>query len=364
MHQVAADNVPGVSVDELQSVVLRFGLDDPSAPATVDEASWVGLLAWAQAHNLIGQLWHAAPAVTRLTPDQQTDLDEAYEEVALPALAIEASALEMHRLLATAGIEWRALKGFATSRLLYDDVAQRSSRDIDILVHPDDLDRTLDVLAPVTDAPAEVQAGPVRSAMLKERQITDMRGVAIDIHQAIEGCLVNSRLPIEPLFADPQTIVVRGVELCACSSAAMFVHSVLHSTSGGAQLSTLPDLGRLARLAHPDDAVIAALLAGSGPRDLFVWSLDRAARRVPLPDEWRGFISSHRPSRPYGWLLESIHGSEARLGLVNVLSGERRIRRSAEVVWPIDEYLHFKNRTRIGNIGWLARRAGQIVRGR
>ena len=364
MRRAVADSLPGVSVDELQSVVLRFGLDDPPAPVTIDEASWVGLLAWAQAHNLIGQLWHAAPTITRLTADQQSDLDEAYEEVALPALAIEASALETHRLLFAAGIEWRALKGFATSHLLYDDVAQRSSRDIDILVHPDDLERTLEVLAPVTAAAAEVQAGPVRSAMLKERQITDTRGVAIDIHQAIEGCLVNSRLPIEPLFTDPQTIVVRNVELRACSPAAMFVHSVLHSTSGGAQLSTLPDLGRLARLAHPDDSVITALLADSGPRDLFVWSLERAADRVPLPDEWHGFIARHRPSRPYRWLLESIHDSEARLGLANVLSGEQRLRRSAEVVWPIDEYLRFKNRTRIGNLGWLARRAGQVVRGR
>ena len=353
-----------MSVDELQSVVLRFGLVDPPAPATIDGASWVGLLAWAQSHNLIGQLWHAAPTVARLTPDQQSDLDEAYEAVALPALAIEASALETHRLLAAAGIEWRALKGFATSRLLYDDVAQRSSRDIDILVHPDDLGRTLDALAPVTAAPAEVQAGPVRSAMLKERQITDTRGVAIDIHQAIEGCLVNSRLPIEPLFADPQTLVVRDIELRACSPAAMFVHSVLHSTSGGAQLSTLPDLGRLARMTHPDDAVITALVAESGARDLFVWSLDRAAQRVPLPEEWHGFVAGHRPSRRYGWLLESIYDSEARLGLVNVLSGERRIRRSTEVVWPNDDYLRSKNRTRIGNLGWLARRAGQIVRGR
>ena len=361
---MGADNLPGVPADELQSAVLRFGLDDPPTPTVVTEPAWAEVLSWAEAHNLVGQLWQAAPSVTILSATQQAELDDAYEESALPALAIEASALETHRLLADAGIAWRALKGFATSRLLYADPAQRSSRDIDILVRPEDLARTLDALAPITAAPAEVQAGPVRSAMLKERQITDTRGVAIDIHQAIEGCLVNSRLPTEPLFAEPQKFAVRDVEIKACSPAAMFVHSVLHSTSGGAQLSTMPDVGRLARIVVPTDPIAVSLLAGRSQRDLFVWSLDRAAELIPIPDVWLTFVAEHQPSKSRQWLFDSIHDSEARLGLVNVTIGEHRLRRSAEVVWPVDEYLAFKNRTRLGNLGWLVRRGGQIVTGR
>jgi Uncharacterised nucleotidyltransferase len=357
-------SLPGVPADDLQSAVLRFGLVDPPAATVVDDDTWTALLGWARAHNLVGQLWHAAPEIAKLTALQQATLDRAYEEAALPALAIEASTLEAHRLLADAGIEWRALKGFATSHLLYRNTAQRSSRDIDILVHPDDLSPTLDALAPITAAPAEVQAGPVRAAVLKERQITDTRGISIDVHQAIEGCLVNSRLPIEPLFAEPQTIVVGGVELKACSAAAMFIHSVLHSTSGGAQLSTLPDLGRLARLAHPHDSVAVALLVGRDQRDLFIWSLERAARRIPIPDEWRDYAAAHQPSPTRRWLFDSIHDSKARLGLVNVLSGDQRLRRAAEAVWPADEYLRFMNRTRLGNFGFLVRRAGHIVSGR
>jgi hypothetical protein len=353
-----------VPADEMKSAVLRFGLEHPPGPSTVDDASWADLLAWAGSHNLVGQLWRAAPDVAVLSIEQRAALQAAYEDSALPALAIEASVVHMHRLLTAAGIEWRALKGFVTSRLLYDDPAQRSSRDVDILVRPDDLDRTLDALAPITAAPAEVQAGPVRSAMLKERQITDTRGVAIDIHQAIEGCLVNSRLPVAPLFADPQTVTVRGVDLQACSAAAMFVHSVLHSTSRGAQLSTLPDLGRLALLVDPSHPIVGSLIAGRGQRDLFVWSLERAAELIPLPDAWQAFIAGHQPTTSRRWLFESIHGSEARLGLFNVVIGQQRLRRSAEVVWPVDEYLRFKNRTRLGNIGWLLRRAGQVVRGR
>jgi hypothetical protein len=330
----------------------------------VDDRIWTELLAWALAHNLVGQLWHAASDIAALTPQQRTALDDAYERAALPALAIEASTLAAHRLLTDAGIEWRALKGFATSHLLYADTAQRSSRDIDILVRPDDLPRALDALAPITAAPAEVQAGPVRAEVLKERQITDTRGISIDVHQAIEGCLVSSRLPIEPLFAEPQTITVDGVELKTCSASAMFVHSVLHSTSGGAQLSTLPDLGRLARLAQPDDAVLIALLGGNNQRDLFVWSLELAAQRVPIPDRWHDYTTANRPPRMRRWLFDSIYDSKARLGLVNVLSGDRRLRRAAEAVWPVDEYLRFMNRTRLGNFGFLIRRAGHIVSGR
>jgi hypothetical protein len=129
-------------------------------------------------------------------------------------------------------------------------------------------------------------------------------------------------------------------------------------------MSTLPDLGRLARLADPEDVLIKALLAGSNQRDLFVWSLERAARQIPIPDAWLGFVASNSPSRSRRLLLDSVHDREARLGLVNVLIGERRFRRSAEVIWPVDEYLQFNDLSRLGNLGWIIRRAGQIVRGR
>ena len=350
--------------DPLQRAVLRFGLEDPPQPAAIDSHSWADLLAWAMSHNLVGQLWIAAPHIATLTATQCEDLEAVFEEGAMPALAIEASALEVRRLLGDAGIDWRVLKGLATAHLLYPDAAQRSSRDLDILVRPVDLQRSLDALAPVIAEPAEPQAGPTRAAMLKERQVTDTRGVSIDIHQAIEGFLVDSRLPTEPLFAEPQSIRIRGVEMKVCSDAAMFVHSVLHSTSGGAQLSTLPDLGRLARRCHPDDAVAVALLADRSERDLFVWSLECAADVVPIPDEWQEFIAANQPSSSRRRLLDSIHGSRARLGLVNVMVGEHRIRRAAETVWPDDEYLQFMHVTRMGNFGWLLRRAGQFLRGK
>lgn len=355
--------MPCVQADELKSAVLRFGLEEPPPAQPIDDDPWGDVVRWAMDHNLVGQLWCAAPTVVTLSPGQRAVLAAAYEEVTLPALAIEASTLEVHRLLTGAGIGWRVLKGWATSRLLYDDPAQRSSRDIDILVRPVDLDAALDALAPITAAPAEVQAGPVRAHMLKERQITDTRGVAVDVHQAIEGCLVTSRLPIEPLFAEPQAIAVRDVNILACSNAAMFVHSVLHATSGGAQLSTLPDLARLARLVAPDDPIVVALLAGRSQRDLFVWSLDVVGRHVPIPHTWRHYVTLHRPSPARMRFYDAIHDSEARLGLVNVLIGEQRLRRAGEILWPVDEYLRFKGRTRLGNLGWLARRAGQLVRG-
>jgi Uncharacterised nucleotidyltransferase len=349
--------------DVLKSVVLRFGLDEPASPTPVDAHDWRELLGWARAHNLIGQLSAAAPTSFELSTEQSDSLDSACEEAAMPALAIEASAVEVRQLLDVAGIEWRVLKGLATSRLLYTDPAQRSSRDIDILVRPPDLEPALDALASITGEQAEPQAGPVRAAMLKERQITDTRGVAIDVHQAIEGSLVTSRLPVAPLFAEPQSVIVGGVPLQGMNIPAMFVHSVLHSTSGGAQLSTLPDLGRLARMVDPDESIVGDLLAGRQQRDLFAWSLQLAATQIPIPLAWREYAERHQPHRARRRLFDSIHHSEARLGLVNVMIGEQRVRRAAEVVWPSEEYLQLKQRTRVGNLGWLVCRAGQIVRG-
>jgi hypothetical protein len=92
--------------------------------------------------------------------------------------------------------------------------------------------------------------------------------------------------------------------------------------------------------------------------------LECAADVVPIPDEWQEFIAANQPSSSRRRLLDSIHGSRARLGLVNVMVGEHRIRRAAETVWPDDEYLQFMHVTRMGNFGWLLRRAGQFLRGK
>lgn len=356
-------SVVTVSADPLRAAVLSFGVDElgTTADTPIDVEAFERLLEWAVNENLVGLLWHAAPKLFVLSEGARSQLDAAYSDTALSVLSIEASARDVSTVFVDAGIDFRVLKGLATSHLLYPHPSWRAFRDVDVVVRPDDLDRAIHALAPITEEGSEVQAGPVRSALMKERQITDVRGVAIDVHRAVQGSLVTTSLPVDDVFAEPQSFCVGDTTFLAPPPAVMFVHAVLHSSSGGAQQSTLPDVARLARLVDPGSPRLHSLLSDPWTRDLFTWSLDRAREVMPLSAAWHDYCDTAGPSGRRQRMLDLAHRDDARLGLTNVLIGPRRIRRALEVVWPTNEYLAYHEITRTENMRRVLHRGWQVI---
>lgn len=363
MAERVVTSAAAVSADRVRADVLAFGLpgSSPRAHGRLDEATFAELMDWARRENVVGLLWHASHQLFDLDTAHAAQLHSEYADLDIETLSIEATALDVKAALDAAGIQFRVLKGLATANLLYPRPSWRAFRDLDVVVRPHQLDQAIEALVPITAEGAEVQAGPTRTAMMKERQITDVRGVAIDVHRSVQGSLVTTSLPVEAVFDAPRQFQLEAATFQAPSAVVMFVHAVLHSSSGGAQQSTLPDVARLALLADADDAVIADLLAESWVRDLFTWSLSRAATLVPIPERWTTFCDEHRPSDRHRRMLDLIHRDEARLGLANVLIGGQRLRRSFEVLWPSTEYLDYHDITRTDNWRWILHRGWQAI---
>lgn len=354
--------VEGSALFGLQRAVLNAGLANVAVGdhAPVDTHTWELLLAWVLDQRLTGLLWHLCQSSDQFSSPQSLAAERAWQNAAAATLVVESYIPAVATALERAGIEWRVLKGVATSRLIYEDPGMRSFCDIDILVRPADLAATLTALAPITAIGAPPLHGPVRSAMLQERQITTARGVEIDIHQAVEGSLVTSRLPIDPFFEQPQSVWVNGTMVLAPSPAVCFVHAVMHFSSAGRRLSTVPDIARLARLVKPTDPVIAALLVDAPTRALFVWALNAAVAWVELPTEWQHYAIDNRGSGHGAALIRWVQRTPVRSSMVNTFLGKRRLSRARETVWPTTQFLLWSGVGRLEHLRYLLKKSSNL----
>lgn len=329
----------------------------PTEVVSLTDGDWHTLLGWAVDQRVLGLLRAAAPEFLELTHLQDQQLRAATLAATSSSLHVESSVAAVADALTKASIDWRVLKGTATAHLVYPDSGLRSIGDIDLLVQPADLAAALEALSPLTAVPPVVPHGPARAKALKEYQVTDHRGVELDVHQAIEGSLLVSRLPIDALFAQPQQVRVAGRVLATMSMPALFVHAVLHLTSVGAQLSTAPDIGRLAEQCPPDDPLFDELLAARGVASLFTYGLTKSLSVTQLPGEWQDYLAQESLSATEESLLRWVHKSPTRLALVNLSTGRQRVRRVGETLWPSAGFLAHSQRTRLTHFTRLARKA-------
>lgn len=131
--------------------IFNVGLEDgshqtPQQPPTADE--WLTLLAWVGKQRVLGLLWQLANEVG-FPPAMLDEPAPLWRTASRRTLALEGSIPSVVDALA-APIDWRVLKGVATSRLPYSDYGLRTFGDIDILVRPAGVDRTLEALQPIT----------------------------------------------------------------------------------------------------------------------------------------------------------------------------------------------------------------------
>lgn len=350
---------------EIQRRVLSYGLDDSASvgPRVIDSIGWNALLEWAVSQRVVGLLNAGASTIARLDERQREELTEQFRAAMQTCLLVESAVAAISNLLERAGVDWRLLKGVATSRLLYPDAGWRIFSDVDILVRPEDLDRSLDALLPITAVGAPVLPGRVRTRAWQEWQITDTRGAGIDVHHAVAGSLVTSRLPVDLFFDRPLSVSVGGRRVLTPDLAVSFVHSVMHLTTGGRRLSTVPDLVRLARLIDPDDERVSELLSARTTRALFIWGLNEAANWVDLPEAWNAHRSEHAPGRLQASGIGWVQQSSVRMSLANTFLGKYRLRRLGETLWPSQEFLEFEGVSRLGNYRRLMRKGLQSIDG-
>lgn len=340
--------------------VLNVGLPSGTVPASPpNEDIWPALLGWAHEQRVLGLLWQLSNEVG--LPDSILgELSPLWKAASHSTLAVEGSIPSVADALAAASIDWRVLKGVATSRLLYGDSGLRTFGDIDILVRPADLDRTLLALKPITAEGATPLHGPFRSKAMQERQVTDVRGTELDVHQAVEGSLVTSRLPVDLFFDRPQELVVSRRTVLTPSIEVSFVHAVIHFSSGGRRFSTVPDIARLIKSVDPGHPTVHEMLRSRSSRLLFRWALRTAGEWTDLPDPWIRWLGEGAPNMAEDRVVNWIQAAPNRSSLVNLFLGKDKLRRGLETLWPSEEFLTHMGTSHIGHLRRLVLKSSYL----
>jgi Uncharacterised nucleotidyltransferase len=170
-------------------------------------------------------------------------------------LVLDAAAVEVTANLRDAGVESVLLKGPSVARWVYGMDEFRPYSDLDLLVAPGDLRRSLRVLS-------GLGFEPVHSDAHAELLLRRPDQVTVDLHRLIVGVGMRPEDAWTEFAAETEPLILRGGQVAVLSQAGRVLHVVLHAAQHGAGDSKpLQDLEQaLARL--PEDAwVDAARLA-------------------------------------------------------------------------------------------------------
>ena len=166
--------MPGVALDTEWSLLLTACSVIPG-PEKIDRMRqflhgsirWELLFELASRHGVQPLLYQAIRSVDGIPPVQLRALQKIYETNLHKALLLSRELIRIVTHLSELGIEVMPYKGPALAEVIYGDIAQRQSGDIDLLIHPQDLPRVRDAVRELGYTPHLVLSEKEESAYLK-----------------------------------------------------------------------------------------------------------------------------------------------------------------------------------------------------
>jgi len=190
-------------------------------------------------------------------------LAAGYRASAKRALALAGWLSEAVATFENAGIPVIVLKGPALALTLYPDPALRPSFDLDVLVRPSDLRRTLDVLSGEGYAPAPHLARFSERTLLRldsEVVLHHPRRTSIDLHWEIAPADYPFRIDPDFLWRSHEAVQVAGRSVPVLTRECLLVYLAAHAAKHAwRRLLWLSDVARL--LDAPLDWAAATRLA-------------------------------------------------------------------------------------------------------
>jgi Uncharacterised nucleotidyltransferase len=271
--------VPNVKQPTCQIIrgVAALGLCESEmlVDAPLDDEAWAELISEAGRNGLIGLLSTAIDSGVLPATERQTATSRTFNLAAVAhVLGLEGLLLSVSKLLETAGIDSRVLKGAAHAYLLYDSPAQRPYGDVDLLVRGSDFVATIELLHTegIVRRKAELRPGfDVKFG--KGATLQTPRGQGVDLHRTFLTGPFALTVDADGLFERSQPIDVGGTTLAALGREELFLHACLSTAIADLE----PRL-----LAHRDVALAAMDLALDFDRLLDVAAKWRAVAAMCL----------------------------------------------------------------------------------
>lgn len=219
---------------------LRTAID-PAHPATDDPASVVpgisadDVITMAARHRVVGELATVADALP-LEPVTRERLTRLHRQEAQAALRVAAVTVDVVRILHEAGIPSLVFKGVVLALQSTGDIGRRGAGDIDVLVHPDDVERADRAL---TAAGAQWIPGriprpgsplwPVARSIRPEAPYR-LRGVDVDLHWRFDVAPQVMSIGFHELRARRDTVRIGSAEVPTLGPRDALLLTLTHGT--------------------------------------------------------------------------------------------------------------------------------------
>lgn len=230
--------------------------------AVVAGVDWTRLMALAERHRMI-PLLHRHLRGSDLPEPFAAGLRARNAGEVHRALRLAGELIRLMDALSSAGIEALAYKGPALAMRAYGDLSLRSFVDLDLLVRPDDIPRSLAVLADAGYAPA------LRLSPAQERWFRRVDGdyplvhpgtdTLLELHARVSSLRFGMPIDTDALMRRSQIVAVGGGEVRTLGDddllLVLFVHGAKHRWK---RLEWLAAVAALLRAGRGDvDAVLA-----------------------------------------------------------------------------------------------------------
>ena len=305
----------------------------------LDEVAWSAVVGQIHTHRVIGPTMAAVRRGSVVLTDTQIEtLDDIHVECLRRSLVIERMLLDVLPTFDEVGARLVLLKGTALAHLDYDDPADRTFEDADVLVDARHLDELLGVLALkgyVRDLPARRLDWDRRFA--KDITMVSPWGPELDVHRTLVAGAFGFWIDLEDIHDSAISFSLAGRRVWALSA----VHRALHAAYAlviGENTSRLSHAFDLAQILS-SDIDVGDLVSASrawGAAGLLSEALRRTRELLGGASLWDSSISVDRlvETRVQRW-ARSTYRAESGSNTMSLLSGVVALRGAAERV----EYL-------------------------
>ncbi len=286
---------------------MAIGQAVPSPPSHSDWDRWTWVARLQGGVPMLYRLVDIVP--TDLSEDDRNEIRERQIAAMCRCVELEYHLIAVSKLLSDHGIRSVVLKGGATAHLDYAEPSWREYSDIDLLVHPDDLSRAVDLI--IGEGWEQGYALPVGHERFYHA-ITFVRdGVELDLHQRVGHRSLGLLVDTAELMHRSELFQVAGSELSALHPVDRMIHAAIHAaTTKNLQIRKLSGSADVLlltrRLASRPDEVLdrAEHWRVRSVLELGVLSA-HADARVDLPGEWLEHLS--RPPRQRDRLVDRAY---------------------------------------------------------
>lgn len=309
------DNITGKINHELWLILAAANDDTAKTQKLLKQpVNWDLLLKLSVHHRVYPLVYKTLSQLNNpAVPEHILDfLRQKYQENAMQALSMTGETVRMVKCFESHGIHAVVLKGAPLACRLYGDIAIRPSRDIDILVPPDELEKTLEILE--NEGYCETQPEyPEYNFTSRQLQIFSKafshsfhvsyrhstKNVYIEIHWKLGNSIHELPFPNE---SNIKRIGVAGSPQPVLSDEEWLLYLMLHGAGHGwFRLRWLVDIAKFIQQGGTDWEKTASLAKSFGIQSFFHQSLILANQllAVPVPPNHLSVVAHDR----WAWRL-------------------------------------------------------------